>query len=232
MVTRAPSDPESVQGQLWAGIRSHVGWDIGANTGESTARMVEVFGHVYAFEPCAESFGDLQGAFGSHPKVRLFNFAVAEYDGVLTMTARANPIRTGQLTPDTTGREPADGDWGDWGPPVEFREIPCRSIDNLLLTGIAPGGPPASDAPLARPDVVKVDVEGHDVQVLQGAQMLLTTRAVTWLIEFHGPDLYKGCMDLLTGAGYAPETIRHPAYSPGSDFWHMHGWIRAEAPKE
>jgi hypothetical protein len=48
------------------------------------------------------------------------------------------------------------------------------------------------------PCVVKVDVEGHEVDVLSGAEALLARRGVAWIIETHAVDLENECVRLLT----------------------------------
>ena len=179
MIGPAPSDPD--QERLWEGVRGKIGWDIGANSGESLVRMAKLFSQVLCAEPCLESFTALRrtAACITSCKIDLLPGAVAGHDGFLRMSERESPIATGQLTPDTAGREPADGDWGSWGPPVGFREIPCLTADTLALQ-------------YGLPDFIKVDTEGHEAMVLRGATNLLATVKPGWLIEFHAPDLYGG----------------------------------------
>lgn len=217
LTTHAPSDPPEVVAKLWDDITGVVGWDIGANTGESVHRMLPLFGHVHAWEPAGESFEALGVYWGRSPKVSLHWEAVADHDGYITMSARQGPIGTGQLTPDTTGHEPANGDWGDWGPPLEFRNVPCRSVDSLV-------------SELGIPDVIKVDTEGHEGLVLRGANKLLDEGHTIWLIEFHSQPLYWECRQALEASYCRVETIRHPHYQEGSDEWLSHGWLRADSP--
>ena len=218
MVSPAPSDP--AQEVLWAGVRGRVGWDIGANSGESLVRMARLFSQVLCAEPCLESFTALRRTAACITvgcKIDLLPGAVAAHDGFLRMSARIGPIATGQLTPDVAGHEPPDGDWGSWGPPVEAREIPCLTADTIA-------------SQYGVPDFIKVDTEGHEAMVLAGAKKLLTGAAPPgWLIEFHSRELYDECLRALAWAGYGTvRTLRHPHYEPGSPLWHMHGWIRAQ----
>lgn len=51
------------------------------------------------------------------------------------------------------------------------------------------------------PDVIKIDVEGYEVEVLRGApQCLAKARRV--LLEYHGAKLLEQCLTLLEGAGF------------------------------
>ena len=221
MVTPAPSDP--CQEALWEGVRGLAGWDIGANTGESLVRMCRLFSHVVCMEPALESYAALRATASCITccRVDLLPGAVAGHDGFLRMSEREVPIQSGQLTPDTAGHEPADGDWGSWGPPVGFRDIPCLTVDTLARQ-------------YGEPDFIKVDTEGHELLVLQGAAQQMHGPKPGWLIEFHSPALHDRCEEILTAAGYAVETVRHPHYAPDNPDYYNHGWLRAarEAPRD
>lgn len=52
------------------------------------------------------------------------------------------------------------------------------------------------------PCLVKVDVEGSEAAVLEGAPALLADHLVSWLIETHSSQLERQCADLLGDAGH------------------------------
>jgi hypothetical protein len=58
-----------------------------------------------------------------------------------------------------------------------------------------------------RPCVVKVDVEGEELEVLRGAQQLLRSDGVSWLIETHSQDLEMRCIETLRGQAYETQVI-------------------------
>ena len=67
------------------------------------------------------------------------------------------------------------------------------------------------------PSLVKIDVEGYEYQVLEGARELMRRASPTWLIEIHPPQLLKSdgsdtaCLSLLEAEGYSVEVIdRNP----------------------
>lgn len=62
-------------------------------------------------------------------------------------------------------------------------------------------------AHLPRPCFVKIDVDGPEVAILEGAAELLADPQVSWLIEVHGRDLERRCCEILTGAGLQTEVI-------------------------
>ncbi len=70
--------------------------------------------------------------------------------------------------------------------------VPTVAIDALIET-----------AKLTVPDIVKMDVEGAESKVLEGARKLLGMRKTIWIIALHGADQRKevGCMLLDHGYG-------------------------------
>lgn len=52
------------------------------------------------------------------------------------------------------------------------------------------------------PCVIKLDVDGGEIKVLQGASALLALPGSAWIIETHSPDLERQCIELLRKAGF------------------------------
>jgi len=63
--------------------------------------------------------------------------------------------------------------------------------------------------------VIKVDVEGAEADVLQGATNHLKGRRTTWIIEVHGADLERVVLTTLCRYGYHPKVYApvHPVYA-------------------
>ncbi len=59
------------------------------------------------------------------------------------------------------------------------------------------------------PCLIKVDVEGGELDVLRGAQQLLRSDDVRWVIETHSADLELACIETLRAAGYTTRIIRN-----------------------
>lgn len=215
----APSDPAEIQDRLWEGAEGELAFDVGANMGQSVGRMLDAgFTRVIAFEPCAESYAVAAQAWDGNPAVDLRREAVSDREGVLTLAERAAPIQTGQLVAVAMPyhgehMEDAPG-MANWGPETGRRDIACTTLDAVAARS-------------GMPDFVKVDTEGHEGQVLSGAGAVLAAGKTAWLIEFHNRELYGQCRDLLEGAGYSAETVRHPHYPEGSWMYYHHGWLRA-----
>jgi uncharacterized protein (UPF0276 family) len=60
-----------------------------------------------------------------------------------------------------------------------------------------------------RPDVVKIDLEGGEVEALRGMKRILTEVRPVLLIETHGPSEARAVWDLLTAAGYSLRDLDH-----------------------
>ena len=175
--------------------------------------MEQVCTKFTCFEPCGASF---EYARQTYPAAHILQLAVSDENGWIELAIPgAEQWETGQLvTIGVKGMEWEPENWGD----VEKVTVSARTADSLAVEFGVPG-------------FVKVDTEGHETRVLEGAYGLLKRRKTSWLIEFHSPENMQACYGYLRGNGYdAVHIVRHPNYPEGSDMWHQHGWIRAFAP--
>jgi FkbM family methyltransferase len=154
-------EPEFDVLERWIGSGDQV-LDIGANVGHYTgrfSRIVGATGRVFAFEPVAETF-ELLAANAMHfgaRNVTLFNAAVSDSTRLLRMTA---PKFDTELTNYYQASLTSD----DTGVAVL-----CVAVDGLDLPG------PIKFA--------KIDVEGHELAVLQGMPRLLKRDHPTIMLE-------------------------------------------------
>jgi FkbM family methyltransferase len=209
-------DPPELEDILWRGFGGHAGWDIGGNCGQTVLVMAWAFTRIVSFEPSPESFAyakDSVARFGV--AAELHNIAVSDHDGELVLAYPAKEQKeTGQLvTIGTKGMEWEPEDWDR----TEKVTVPCRTADSLA-------------AELGTPDFMKVDTEGHEWHVLQGADGLVSRGMTDMLVEFHTPENQALCSTRLSVARYRTEIVRHPHYPPESAMWRQHGWIKAYAP--
>lgn len=205
----ANTDPVEVEELLWLGYRQcKLGFDVGANCGQSIPSMLRFCDRVRAFEPNREAFKEMRQRAGGQD---VQNIAVSDHDGFVQLAQLGGKqLETGQLvTPGTKGMEWDPGDWSA----IATEPFPCGTVDTL-----------SKNDP---PGFLKVDTEGHEVQVLRGAAQTIASNRPEWLIEFHSPGGYAECVDILKAARYKVETVRHPHYQRDSALWRGHGWIRA-----
>ena len=57
------------------------------------------------------------------------------------------------------------------------------------------------------PDLVKLDVEGNELNALRGAERLLRERRPHLVVETHSEQLESGCAELLVSHGYEPRVV-------------------------
>lgn len=57
------------------------------------------------------------------------------------------------------------------------------------------------------PDLLKLDIEGGEVDALRGATRVLGERRPAILLEVHGREIEWECLEILRAAGYPPPTV-------------------------
>lgn len=164
--------------------RSGVAVDVGANLGYATclmARLVGTGGRVWSFEPNPALHARLTGnisANGHMPRVTLSFAAASDHSGTASL-----------IIPEWNAQNEGLShlaDVGDAG--TEGVEVALVTLDDVI------------DAPSI--DLLKIDVEGHELSVLRGADRLLSQgRVRDILFEEHGGREAETIM-VLKAAGY------------------------------
>jgi len=161
---------------------SRLGLDIGAALGAYTWPLAQLCAGCIAFEPNPNQARYLRHAFGD--KARVENLALSDHDGNVDLVI---PLDRGN---DQAGLATiAPGAWLD-GKPVRRVTVAIRTLDGF---GLAPVG------------FIKLDVEGHELAVLQGAPRLLARDHPTLLVELEerfGEDSIARVQDFLVPLGY------------------------------
>ena len=142
--------------------------DIGANLGEWTvplARTVGAAGRVLAAEPAPRSAAALEATLAANAlrHAEVIRCAVSDHDGNAEF---AVPIVTSARTDTGTAR------LGPVGAGYERLNVSLRSLDSLV-----------AERGLDRVDLIKIDVEGHERQVLDGAETVLRRHRPALVIE-------------------------------------------------
>ncbi len=138
-------------------------WDVGANIGYYTKKFVEkvgVDGAVFAFEPSPINFNNLTKACQSLETVTLRNFALGKEAGTLRFQQGDDDIgATSRIVPDN----------------VEGVDIEVCSGAGLI-----------KEFAFAIPNVIKIDVEGFELEVLEGMANYLNSREIRTIgVEIH-----------------------------------------------
>jgi FkbM family methyltransferase len=163
--------------------------DVGANLGEWTmpfARKVGAAGRVLAIEPGPRSAAALEStlAVNALAQAEIVHCAIGDHDGTADF---AVPVVTSARTDTGTARI---------GPACaghDALQVPLRSLDSL-----------AAERDFARLDLIKIDVEGHERRVLDGAAAILDRHRPALVIETgHEADGDRAAIyDRLAGLGY------------------------------
>ncbi len=169
-------------------------YDIGANIGLYTRFALQQFGaeKVVSFEPMHDNFSQLQANIrlaGLEDRVDAYPYAIADENEVVEFQIDDMQSETATLDRVTDG-EAAEGR-ANLGLEPQTEKVEARTIDSLL-----------SDGTIPPPDVVKIDVEGAERLVLQGAREMISTYSPYFLVEAHGAENAREILDLLFSMGY------------------------------
>lgn len=160
-----------------------VAFDVGANVGFYTlalARLAGPGGRVYSFEPDAANVAKLRRhvEINRLENVSVLQVAVADKQEMVC-------FRVGENS--STGRIDSGG--------TEYL-VAAMPLDRLIAAGCC-----------QVPDVIKMDVEGAEALVLDGARAILAARKTVWFIALHGDQAKKDCFAILGEYGYTCETL-------------------------
>jgi FkbM family methyltransferase len=173
-------------------------WDIGANIGWFSlvaSKIVGPNGRVFSFEPSPDVFNLLSANTRGQHSIRIIQCGVGNDDAV-TAFASHGPSSSASFVEEVTKinqRYLPEA-------PIRKVEVNIRKVDTLVKQ-------------LGPPRVIKIDVEGFELEVLKGATGLLSTARPILIMEIHPPQLNLSggsealLFQLLRGHGYAWEVI-------------------------
>jgi len=168
-------DYEEAFGQRLLGAigSDSVVWDIGANVGLYTRQFVEAGARsVVAFEPAPESVATLQKEFAGSPTVNVMPVALASAGGVAAFSSDGSSV-TNSLV------EGCD----DSRPTVEVRVMRADEV--------------VREFNLDMPTVMKIDVEGYEVDVIRGMGTILDSPKLRHVfVEVHFRALNRRGLDV------------------------------------
>ncbi len=163
-------------------------YDIGANVGffaVIAARLLGPSGRVICFEPLPRNFRQLRynSGLNGFNNIEVIEAALGNFDGETEFWTSAEP---------TWGKLAGTGKYPD---KMNGRiKVALKRLDAII-----------EEASLPPPDVIKIDVEGAEVDVLKGAMKTLSKYRPSLLIELHGTNEAVG--NLLWQASYKSAVI-------------------------
>ncbi len=178
--------------------RAGVSVDIAAACGLYTMHMLGYSRAVYAFEPRPEAASELAKVFhGSRPPVQVEAVALSRRSGTAWMRLCLQDL--GRSTIEPTAPVPDSSE-------VQIIEVPTRCLDDYRLSAVS---------------FIKIDVEGHEEAVLEGAMETLKRDRPSLLIEIeerHNPGACQRVPEMLRGLGYSAHFLLDGRLIPFTEF--------------
>jgi FkbM family methyltransferase len=164
--------------------RRHVAVDIGANNGVTTSIMAGLFAKVHAFEANPRLAGVLKSSAPAN--VEVHGMAVSSQAGAAVLSV---PVSAGVTL---------EG-WGSMEAPLlaQFEQLNQIRVETRTLDSFG----------LSEVDLLKIDVEGHEMAVLAGASETIR-RCLPWLIIEALDDQQDRVRDFVLPLGYQETTLQ------------------------
>ena len=176
----------------WPQWQPAVIFDVGANVGQTVARLRPLFptAMIHAFEPVADTFAQLRANTAGDARVQCHRLALAERSGEAWIQLHGSSEHT-SLAPGLRGTA------GTTGPDVKLTLSTAHEF--------------CTQHGIRRIDLLKIDVEGFELPVLQGAWPLLAQGRIDYIV---------------TEAGLMPGNPRFTPLPAVIDFLRPHGfWL-------
>lgn len=103
---------------------------------------------------------------------------------------------------------------------VSDRTDPNEGLVALDGVAFGPGG--------FVPDFIKMDIEGAEADALEGARRILAERKPNLLIEVHGADIERRCVEILREHGYQPTVVNPRSWIKDNRPISHNRWLIAE----
>lgn len=152
-------------------------YDLGASIGYLSLLMARKARHVYAFEPAPAAIDDI-----------LRHFKANSFENV-TIIRRPVSNRVREVRFCLT-----DAVYGAGISETET-QWPVLALESLTLDGFVQSHSP--------PDFLKIDVEGEETRVLEGARHILANHRPTICCEIHSREIARDVSELLTSYHYS-----------------------------
>jgi FkbM family methyltransferase len=161
-------------------------FDVGANIGQSAIKFRTAFpdATIHCFEPIKDTFEELVGNVNGYASVRCHQIALGNKEGQESMYLTDQSLTNSLIMP---------------GKFVGLEDVKVLTVDGF-----------ASDNQIERIDLLKVDTEGFDLEVLRGAQNLLSSGKIAFVlveVGFHPGDsrhvLFDDVRSFLLKIGYS-----------------------------
>lgn len=169
-------------------------WDVGGNIGLYARWLAAHLAarRVYTFEPMSDNLADLDYNIrigGVADRVTIVPWALSDVDGEIEFQIDDMQGASGTISAVSGGG--ASAGRSALALPPKSEKVRSRTIDSILAGGELPP-----------PDVLKIDVEGAERLVLEGGRTFFASAAPRLVVETHGVDVSRQCLEFLLDLGY------------------------------
>ncbi len=151
-------------------------YDLGASVGYLSLLMARKASVVYAFEPAPHAMQEIEKQAAVNGMTNIIGIPEAVSDTQCEVSFALTDVAYGSAIAKRQTNWPTI-------------QVACTTLDTF-----AGKYPP--------PDFIKIDVEGEEARVLQGARNLLQHKRPIICCEVHSTDLARQVQDIMTGYGY------------------------------
>jgi FkbM family methyltransferase len=190
-------------------------FDVGANDGTYAASALRVFGSrakVFSFEPQSANFQGLHARFANDPRIEIWKAALGRAEGSAELFFSREGETTASLNRTHTSQ-------------VRTETVRVTTVDSVCAEGH-----------IEHISLLKIDTEGYEMDVLQGAVAMIGKRAVSAIqFEFgdtflHSPFHFVDFWDLLSPNYTIFRILRHglfriTRYSPDLEIYKIANFL-------
>jgi len=165
--------------------------DIGANEGQSAAHFHELFpaARIFSVEPSSRTFEQMKNRVKDIPQVTPIRAAVGSSEGTTRLKITGASVNSSILpylkpTGDDTIRDE--------------EEVPLRTVAGIC-----------TEHRIEKVDLLKIDTQGYDLQVMKGAEALLSSHRVRCILTevlmvqmYEGQAWFHDIVTYLAGMGF------------------------------
>lgn len=208
----------------WLQGRKAVIWDVGANAGQWALDALNVIpeAEIHCFEIIPSIKDELAAATSSLSNVHTYGLGLSDQPGQVTVHLNPGNSVTSSIAPRLGGR------WFQ----AETIEVACEVTTADDMSG-----------QIAKPGFIKIDVEGHELSVLRGAQSLLASADAPAMMQIEYGETYipsgstlRALYELVEPHGYSvgrlfPNHVHFKSYQYDDDSFRMGNLIAAKDPE-